>query len=290
MHPAETALGFDIGGTWVRAGLVSADGTIRARVESPLPPDGDPALLSQLLAEQAARVLAGADSAPSAIGIALPGIWDRQTGVMRRALNLPRLEGTDVVRLFERALGRPVLVESDVNAAGWAQWRASQPRPQRFVYLSIGTGVGGSVILDGQLLRHTRGGAGHFGHLIVNTASDAPLCHCGARGCLEAMVSGPALRSAPHHGPVACAPGSDRALAVGLCQLAVLYAPDVIALGGGVIDAQPELADLAGAAFRQLGGTLAPSALRIVRAPLSTHEAGVLGAALLALDSGSRGA
>ena len=101
------------------------------------------------------------------------------------------------------------------------------------------------------------------------------------------MVSGPALRSAPHPGPVACAPGSDRALAIGLRQLAVLYAPDVIALGGGVIDARPELADVAAAAFRQLCGTLAPSALRIVRAPLSTNEAGVLGAALLALHSDS---
>ena len=117
--------------------------------------------------------MADVRSAPSAVGIAMPGIWDRQTGVMQRALNLPRLEGTDVVRLFERALRRPVRVETDVNAAGWAQWRAIRPCPLRFVYLSIGTGVGGSVILDGQLLRHTRGGAGHLGHLIVDTAADA---------------------------------------------------------------------------------------------------------------------
>jgi glucokinase len=282
MDAARIALGIDIGGTWVRAGVVDGDGNVLSRVESPLPAEGDPVLLGQLLAEQKECVLAGAAPPLSAIGVAVPGIWDRQTGVMQQALNLPRLAGTNVVQLFERALGQPVAVETDVAAAGWAQWQAARPRPRRFVYLSLGTGVGGSAILDERLVRHTRGGGGHFGHLIVDTSPDAPLCRCGARGCLEALVSGPALQRAGERKSERAV----RALAIGLGQLAMVYAPDVIALGGGVIDAEPGLIELAAAMFRQLGSTLVPAGLRIERAPLSTHEAGVIGAGLLAMEAG----
>ncbi len=295
-EPTDSAIGIDIGGTQVRAALVSGDGVLIEHVESPLPPDGDPVLLGPLLREQMQRVLGSRVAAPAAVGVAVPGIWDRQTGIMQRALNLPKLEGINVVQLLEQALERPVWVEIDVNAAAWAQWHALQPTPARFIYLSLGTGVGGGVILDGQLVRHTHGGPGHFGHLIVDTSADAPQCRCGARGCLEALVSGPALargrrqnperqRRAHEHGPAAQHDihTAGRALGIGLLQLAVIYAPDVIAVGGGVIDHEPGLLARACGLFRQLAGTLVPAGLRIETARLSTDRAGVIGAALLAL-------
>jgi predicted NBD/HSP70 family sugar kinase len=215
---------------------------------------------------------------------------------MQRALNLPKLEGINVVQLLEQALERPVRVEIDVNAAAWAQCHALRPRPARFIYLSIGTGVGGGVILAGQLVRHTHGGPGHFGHLIVDTAADAPQCRCGARGCLEALVSGPALargrrqnperkRRAHAHGPAAQHDigTAGRALGMGLLQLAVIYAPDVIAVGGGVIDHEPGLLERARELLPQLAGTLVPAGLQIEQARLSADRAGIIGAALLAL-------
>jgi glucokinase len=279
-----TALGIDIGGTRMRVGVVTAAGELAAHLDAPTPPAGDPLLLSALLAGQVRRILEGNRDEPAAVGIAVPGIWDRHTGIMQRAVNLPRLEGRNIRQLFAVALGRPVFVETDVTAAAWAQWHAMQPRPRRFVYVSIGTGVGGGVIVDGQVLRHTRGGAGALGHLVVDTAANAPLCRCGARGCLEAVVGG-AAKAEPR--PTAGVAG--RALAIGLLHLAALYAPDVIALGGGVIDHEPALIGQARAAWVQLRSTLAPAALRIERAPMPTDEAGVLGAARMALDPSGRG-
>ncbi len=285
----QTALGIDIGGTRVRVGVVSADGAILARVESPLPPDGEPDSLGRVIAEHARRVVADAGTEPVAAGVALPGVWDRQTGIMQRAVNLPKLEGVNIPQFFAHHLGRPAAIEADVNAAIWAQWHHMHPRPARFVYLSLGTGVGGGVILDGQIVRHTHGGAGHFGFLIVDTSPDAPVDGSGIRGCLSAIVAGPALHSA-----VTAAgeePLSDevvtkaaRALAVAFVQLAHIYAPDMIALGGGVIDHHPEIVDRARVTFAHYRGGLIPPDLRIERAPLSTNDAGVVGAALLALQ------
>jgi predicted NBD/HSP70 family sugar kinase len=164
------------------------------------------------------------------------------------------------------------LVETDANAAGWAQWHALDPRPQRFVYLTLGTGVGGCVILDGAIVRHTHDGPGHLGHSIVDTARDAPKCRCGARGCLEALL-------ADANGPLA------RPLAIALVQIAHLYAPEVIALGGGKVDSAPDLVDRTRAEFEPLKSTLVPREIQLLRAPLSSNEAGVIGAALLTMQT-----
>jgi glucokinase len=290
---AKTALGIDIGGTRVRTGVVAATGRVLAQLESALPPEGDPELLGQLLADQARRVAAQAGSHPDAVGMALPGFWDRETGLMQHAVNLPKLEGVNIRRLFEQSLGRPVLLESDVNAAAWAQWQHIRPQPRRLVYLSLGTGVGGSVILDGQIARHTRGGAGHFGFLIVDTGPDAPIDRTGVRGSLSALAAGPALhKSSGQPGPAGTGrqPLSTRAmnrtaraLAVAFVDLVHIYAPDTILLGGGVIDQHPEIVDRAREVFAEYRSRLIPPDLRIAAAPLSTCQAGVIGAALLAL-------
>jgi glucokinase len=289
-----TALGIDIGGTRVRTGVVAATGQLLAQLESTLPPEGDPEALGELLADQARRAAAQAGSGPDATGIALPGLWDRQTGIMEHAINLPRLEGVNIRRLFEQALGRAVLLESDVNAAAWAQWQQIRPQPRRLVYVSIGTGVGGSVILDGQIVRHTRGGAGHFGFLIVDTGPDAPIDRTGVRGSLSALAAGPALHTSSGQPGPAGAGGQPpsrhaidkaaRALGVAFVDLVHIYAPDTIILGGGVTDQHPEMVDRARDAFAEYHSRLIPADLRIAAAPLSSCEAGIIGAGLLALQ------
>jgi glucokinase len=223
---------------------------------------------------------------------------------MQRAVNLPRLESQNLPELFlaalpppvRRALLAPLLVETDVIAAGFAQWRAAPAA--RFLYVSVGTGVGGCAILDGQIVRHTRGGAGHFGHVIVDTSGAAPRCGCGARGCLEAVLA--TLRSQPQplgqpanaadaaRSPAAEQEASARALAIALLNLAHMYAPDTIVLGGGVIDHQPELVAAVDAAFAALRGSLVPTPCTVRRASLASNEAGVIGAALLALTDSAK--
>ncbi|MGD8453552.1 MAG: ROK family protein [Phycisphaerae bacterium] len=288
-----TALGIDIGGTRVRVGLVTADGEALARTDAPLPPGGEPDALTRLLADRAREVSRHAATPPAVAGVALPGVWDRATGVMQRAINLPELEGVNLPALLTGALDRLVHLETDVNAAMWAQWLRLDRRPARLVYLSLGTGVGGGVLLDGAIVRHTRGGGGHFGFLIVDTSPEAPVGENSLPGSLSAFVAGPALLRAvgdAEGDPTADEPlplhvvaRAARALAIGIAQLVHIYAPDAVALGGGVIDHHPELLAATRAAFSRYQTRLTPPALRLERAPLPTDEAGVIGAALLAL-------
>jgi glucokinase len=274
MSSAPAAVGVDIGGQTVRAGLISAAGELLKVASRPTPAGGDPALLTETVSALVAEVLGGA--AVARVGVALPGLRDPATGVILRAVNLPRLEGIRPAELFRAALGHDVRIEGDMNAAGYAQWRRLR-QPARFVYLTLGTGAGAAVILDGAIVRHTRGAGGHLGHLVVDTAADAPVCGCGLRGCLEAVVCG-AARGGSADWRVRAAAG----LAIGFAHLTHIYAPEVIVVGGGVIEHHPALFDEAAAGFGGLRSSLAPAGLRIVRAPLTTDDAGVIGAALLA--------
>lgn len=275
-----TAIGIDIGGGTLRAARVAADGRIVAARQAPTPPGGAPEPLLALI-DQLVGTLGAAPGDDHVVGACLPGIRSADD-VLLRALNLPALEGANIRTLLGERLGRRVRVATDVNAAGFAQWREIADSPARFVYLALGTGIGGAVILDGRLVAHTRGGPGHLGHLIVDSHSDAPPCRCGARGCLEAIVGGWALPAARPGS------GAPRALAVGLLQIAHLYAPECIAVGGGVIEHHPPLLAAALAEFERLRGALVPAELGIRAAPLKSDDAGVIGAALLALETEPR--
>ena len=293
------ALGIDIGGSFIRAAVVRVDtqstpgaggrvGTsILALAESPLPSEGDPLQIAQAVKKLAERVRIKAGCTTSVVCVALPGIWDRRTGLMQKAVNLPGLEGVNIQQLFEETLACPAMIEIDVNAASWGQWQWLSLQPRRFVYLSLGTGVGGGVILDGKLLRHTHEGAGHFGFLIVDTTPDAPSDASGIPGSLSALAAGSALRLAAADQSNQGIIDAGRALAIALVQLVYIYAPDTIALGGGVVDHHPAIVDHARAAFQSYYSRLIPNDPRIIRAPLVSAEAGVIGAALLALKHNS---
>ncbi len=285
-------LGVDIGGTRIRVGLVTPAGAILAREEDLIPNEGDPEPLRQAVSAQAARVIAQAGVQPARVGVAIPGVWN-DGGVMQKAVNLPRLEGTDLYALFREATGHDVHLDADVNAAAWGQYRRLDPRPNRMLYMSLGTGIGGAVILAGELIRHTRGGAGHFGFLIVDTTPGAPGGRNKVPGCLSALASGPSLHLAATGSEDNRAIGDEpfstivinnaaKGLAVAFMNLVHIYAPDTIVLGGGVIDHHPEIVERAQAAFAQYSSSLIPPDFRIVPGPLTTHESGVIGAALLA--------
>ena len=274
----ETALGIDIGGGHCRAAVVDARGAILSFHSCKTPDHRD-----QFLDAIGNLARTAADSTPTSratVGIALPGIVDPRSGMMRCAVNLPFLEGSDIAAMLRAAVRSPVQIEIDVNAAAFAQWRRRHDRPQRFAYLSIGTGIGVGVVLDGELIRHTDGGGGHWGHVPVDTSREAPVCRCGARGCLEAVAAGPAWDDTD-----SSATGSRdqriTPLAIGCLQIAAVYAPDVIALGGGLIDRRPELVQTVAQRVKNLCGNVSPPSMAIERAVLSSDEAGVIGAALL---------
>lgn len=185
------ALGIDIGGTKIAAGIVSDSGSVvRATRVSTRVEEGREAVTEQIrgLVEKFASYgpLVG-------IGIGTGGRVDVASGeVVSATPLLPSWKGVNLKRMLERESALPVFVDNDVNAAALAERRFGWGRERRnFVLLSIGTGLGGGIVIDGDLVRGKHGYGGEIGHLII--VAEGRRCNCGKRGCLEAYVSGRAL-------------------------------------------------------------------------------------------------
>ena len=185
-------VGVDVGGTTVTTQVADADLrplhelTVATDTSSP-----DATLHSIAAGIAAALEGAGVSGAPAAIGLGVPGQVDAANGVSRIAVNLHWYDYPVAARLRER-FGAPVLLQNDVRVAALGVYRFDNPRGrQDLVYVSIGTGVAAGVILGGQPLLGRNGLAGELGHFIVEP--DGPPCNCGARGCLETLVSATAV-------------------------------------------------------------------------------------------------
>ncbi len=290
------AIGIDLGGTHTRVGLVDASGTLLNMRRGPTlrsVPD-----LVDWIGASVSALAAGGEA--DAIGLAVPGALSPDRSMILRAVNLRFLENVPLRDRLAERLGRRVVLDTDVGAAAWGEYARCPVRPARFVFLAIGTGIGAAAILDGRPVRHTHGGAGHIGQMVVDSSPDAPRGPCGTRGTLEARVSGPALERAAQaaglptnlselqrrcqRGDTAAGRVVDQAarfLAIGLVNVACLYAPNEIVIGGGAAGALPEVVERAAKAVRDLGGDLVPAHLHIRPAALG-DDAGMIGAALLA--------
>ncbi len=297
-----TFVGIDIGGTNTRLAVVDALGRVLADRRTDTPTGGDGEDLIRWL-ENAYHVCRGETEGqppPAAIGAGVPGILEPGRSAVTRAVNLPFIEGLPLRDLIVERTGTVTILDSDAVAAAWGEFCAREQSPKRFAYVTIGTGVGAAVILDANVVRHTHHSAGHFGHLICDTTDDARECPCGARGCLEALVSGPALAQAArsanlepdineiertsHEGDLEAARFINNAakpLAIALLDLAHTYATDTVGIGGGVSDRLPSLAHTAAKRIEDANGTLKPDGLRIELTALGEYS-GVVGAALLA--------
>lgn len=194
---ASRVLALDVGGTKLAAGLVRADGTIASRLVAPaLREAGPDDMIRRLIglgrdALEAAGLERDGVPAVDAIGIAIGGPLDPERGVIQSPPNLVGWDDVPLVAIVEDALGRPAAVENDATAAAIAEWRfgAGRGREVRhLVYLTVSTGVGGGLILDGRVYRGAAGNAGELGHLTVDWQGRP--CGCGRRGCLEAYASG----------------------------------------------------------------------------------------------------
>ena len=189
-------LGLDFGGTKLAAGLWRVGDpalTRSARAATDVAASAAGALRTML--DMARRLLADVGVEPDllgGVGVSFGGHVDAEAGVVLRSVHVPGWEDRSLAAELTAEFGVPSVVENDANAAALAEWRfgAGQGRPS-LLYLTVSTGIGGGIVLDGQVYRGRHGMAGEIGHTVV--APNGPPCPCGRRGCLEAVAAGPAI-------------------------------------------------------------------------------------------------
>ncbi|HEU0337323.1 MAG TPA: ROK family protein [Gaiellaceae bacterium] len=295
---SDPVIGVDLGGTKILAGLVDRDGEIRRTVELQTPGTSEDAVLRALgdVVEQ----VAGGDS-PLAVGLGVPCNFDRSTSRCFRATNLP-LTDVEFAEPLRQRFGVPVGVENDGNAAALAEWRLGAARgADDFVMLTLGTGVGGGLVLGGRLYR----GWAELGHVVVEAGGPPCQGNCHGRGHLEAVASGHAADrrarelygdGATAHDLVERARGGETDAVAALERIGELlgaaigsfvnmFDPEVVVVGGGFGAAAGDLVlGPAREAARREAIQPADDRLRIVEAQLG-EEAGLIGAALVGLEA-----
>jgi glucokinase len=288
----------DIGGTKIAVGAVRADGTIAHRSECPTEPHrGFSNTMDKV--RYMLRNAVGISGNFDGIGIACPGPLDPYTGVVGNVGTLPGWEGGDLVAELATEFGVTVAVENDADAAALAEfnWGATQSTGT-FIFVTISTGIGGGIILGGQLYRGVGRAHPELGHQVLDNSG--PLCYCSARGCWESLASGTAMSNwmqerSPNSGQMTAEQICDLAaqrdplamqavtrhgyyLGLGLANLVTLFAPECIALGGGVMKSRDLFLEDAIRVVRKLCTQVPVERVHIVPASLG-HEAGLLGAA-----------
>ena len=281
------AIGMDIGGTGVKAARVDADGRILAHTSEPT---GKSA--SAVIAQVDAMIAALDHTSVCAIGIGVPSRVNTKTGTVFPG-GYVDLSGPPLKQRLANVRGRPVFTGNDGAMALLAEARLGAARGRAdAIMLTIGTGIGGAVMLQGKIW-HGRATAGQLGHITV--VHDGVVCACGRRGCLETVSSGTALG---RHIAEAGLPATTRAedlvarpdpasrdvierwiapLRSGIDSLVATVDPDIIVLGGG-------LGQVAAGALERFPATSSWFQCKVVPAALG-GEAGVVGAALAALEA-----
>lgn len=298
----DTYLGIDVGGTSVKLGVCTAAGEVRGR-----------ATIRTAAAEGAERTLARAASAAVELmtaagsarvcGVGVPGPLDAHRRTLLRANHLPGWADVAVPDLLGPALGGlPVVLENDGNCAAWGEYRAGIGRGARsLVLFTLGTGVGGGIVLSGEPWRGAGGAAGALGHIAIDP--DGPLCRCGQHGCVEQFASATAVEQRYGRGTArdafdAARRGDPHALAVvdwacgglaaGVANVVHVLQPDVVVLAGGMAAAGEPLIERVRAGVR---ARVRPGWLAGVRVELSSlgGDAGWIGAALWAAHTADAG-
>jgi len=195
MDSEQLVIGIDLGGTKIATALVDGAGAILAYdYRETLGEEGPEAVVARM-ADAARAVMAEAAVDPAqvaAVGIGSPGPLDIEAGVVLDTPNLPGWEYVPLTQPIEEALGIKTFLENDANAAALGEHRFGAGRgTQHMIYVTVSTGIGGGLILDGKLYHGFNGMAGEIGHVTI--LPGGPLCGCGNRGHLEAVSAGPAI-------------------------------------------------------------------------------------------------
>ena len=237
----------DIAGTKIAVGVVHPDGFVLSSDQCPTQPERGFEDAIQRIAGMLGRCADGRTLV--GIGVGCTGPVDPLLGVVGDVEFLPGWKGGNLSLELEKLTGLLAVIENDADAAalGEAAWGVGRGS-ERFIYVTLSTGIGVGLVFDGRLYRGVGGAHPEIGHHVIQ--ADGPLCPCGVRGCWEALASGTALAelSPPLSAAQVCAraeAGDSQALTavgrvarfmgVGLANLVTLYTPDVIALGGGLM-------------------------------------------------------
>jgi glucokinase len=304
-------LGVDVGGTKVAVGAVDGSGLREVR-EAPTDVSGTEALLDGI--EATVREVAGRVGQPRGVGVGVPSQIEYATGTVETSVNIP-LSGVPLREELGRRLGAPVFVDNDANCAALAESRLVEDGPaDNLVMLTLGTGVGGGVVVGGMIFRGAHGLGAELGHFTVNP--DGPPCpgNCPNFGCLEAYCSGQALErdatelaqdrpgsrlhAALTDGKVAgqeCVTAANegdpdalrvferygRMLGVGIAGYVNVFEPERFVIGGGLSRAADAFLDVA---RREAEARALPALWKRVTVSLARGgaHAGVIGAGLLA--------
>lgn len=295
MADARRVVGVDVGGTKILAGVVDADGEVQHRRERLTELDSQERLVEEL----GAAVEDVIDDSIEAIGFGVPSRVDQQTGRVDGSVNIPLVD-VPLRELMTERFGLPVAIENDGNAAAVAEHRVGAGRDARtMVMLTLGTGVGGGVVIDDKLLRD----GGELGHTVL--VYDGIPCQgtCTGRGHLEGYVSGTAATKLAQEafGPAVDAhrlvrlaaegdgtaveilDGIGRKLGAAIGSFVNVFRPQIVVIGGGFASAGDFLLEPAREIMRREALPPANQRVEIVRAELGT-AAGVIGAALVAYD------
>jgi len=294
--------GIDLGATNMRVVIANEDGEVDAKRVGPLP-SGTPAdvlaKVARTVDELARSVWLGAKAA--AVGIALPGAIDPGRGTAESIANMPGWDNVPVGELLRAALGAPVAVENDANAAAVGEgWIGAAKGMRTYVFLALGTGIGGGVVVDGRLWRGARFLAGEVAFMPMTRAH---VREPGWQHCLEGEAGGRAMAQAArallgdgaNTGDLFDAARSGHAeaqawlayvqelLAMAVCDIVALLDPDAVVFGGGVVAAQGEA--LLGR-VRELVHRAMPATVAVLQSALG-DDAQALGAVRLAIEAAS---
>ncbi|MFJ9560493.1 ROK family protein [Streptomyces fuscichromogenes] len=225
---ARHAVGIQLDRDELRAVLVELDGTVVAARHAEVDLGAGAEAVLDAVVESAGELVERGGDSLLGVGVGAPGPLDHTHGVLHRVTGFPEYDGFPLRDALARRLGVPVVVDKDSNAA--ALGLAVGGEGGSFACLLLGTGLGAGLVIGDTVHRGTRTGAGEFGHQVVQL--DGPACHCGNRGCIEALCLAAVAR-----GDVAEAA---RVLGVGAANLAGLLDIDLVLLGGRTIAAAPE--------------------------------------------------
>jgi glucokinase len=253
----------DIGGTKIAAGVVDDNGRILASTESPTNARAGFTQAVSRMASMLRQTAKEAGAEITGIGIGSTGPVDPETGLIGNVEFLPGWEGESLVPALAKEFDVPIAVENDADAAalGEAFWGAGRGK-RNVIFVTIGTGLGAGIILDGRLYRGIDRSHPELGHHVLD--ADGPLCSCGARGCWEKLASGTSIaewyNAQSSAEPISAkrifelaAEGNTKAmkaveresyyLGVGVANLATIFSPEMIILGGSVMGSAALLMD-----------------------------------------------
>jgi len=307
----QVVIGVDLGGTNLRTALLSHDGVILDKHKEATHASGGWKEVVARLIENIKRQQEAAGSkglSVTAVGVGAPGVIRSDRGIVVKSPNFPDWNNLPLKDELEQALNLPVTIENDANAAALGeQWLGAGRGIGSMILLTLGTGVGGGIVLDNRIWHGADGMAGELGHMTI--IPDGRQCGCGNTGCLEMYASARGIaQSYRERRPHASAALGDvsseyvyeaarkgdadalwvmqdmgRTLGIGIANLINIFNPEMIVIGGGVRDAWPLFIDAARAEIRKRAFEVPAARTEIVPSLLG-DEAGMVGAVAVAIQ------